>query len=405
MRTLAFLFALAAVACADEVELTNGEVIRDCKVVAEGDGYRIHKGPGSRWVARSEVKSITTAETLDDQYLKKSKDLKDDDVEGRLKLAKWCTDRGLPERAKDEYRKIIAAEPDHEDARTALGYQRHMGQWLTEEEINVAKGLVKHKGKWVTPEERDLDVALEQLKETEKKYYAEVKRWVDRLSSSDAGKVQEAKDSLGKLDDKYKVKHYVTALRSSSKGARLFAAEELRRIKDELNKTGDAAVLSAVKQLVRLNLWDESIDVRAATFRALDAIAHPQTGDCYIPYLAEESTLARMRAEDAIGHFKAVRAVPTMLVLLVRAGDTLRFIEQYEKQIAQVIKDTIVLKSGQKIIAPANVKIAPNLFDPESKRRLAEERDTIIAALRALSGQDYGADAAKWKAWYDAQKK
>jgi DNA replication initiation complex subunit (GINS family) len=303
------------------------------------------------------------------------------------------------------YQKIIAAEPDHEEARTALGYQRHQGKWLTQDEINEAQGLVRHKGKWMTPEERDLDVVLEQLKETEKKYFAEVKKWIDQVASSSEEKRKEAKESLAKLEDKFKVKYLVSGLRSSSPHLRLFAAEELRRVKDELVKTGDASVLSAVKSLARMVIWDESLDVRSASMKALGAIDHPKTADAFIPFLGEESTAARIRTEDALSQFKSLKSVPPLIQLLERTATTLAFIEQYEKQIAQVIKDSIVLKSGQKIIAPANIKISPTLFDPASKRMLAEERDAVASALRAISGQSFGPDVAKWKAWYESAKK
>jgi len=405
VRVLAALLLFALPAAADEVELVTGEVIRDCKIVAEGENYRIHKGPGSRLVNKVEVRKITYSDTPDDLYVKKAKELKDDDVAGHLKLAKWCRDMNLPARVTEEYGKVLAADPDHEEARAALGYQRHQGRWLTQDEINEAQGLVRHKGRWMTPEERDLDVVLEQLKETEKKYLSEVKKWIDQVASSSEEKRKEARESLAKLEDKYKVKYLVTGLRSSSPHLRLFSAEELRRIKDELLKTGDAGVLSAVKSLARMVIWDDSLDVRSASMKALGAIDHPKTADAFLPFLGEESTAARIRTEDCLSQFKSLRSVPPLIQLLERTTSTLAFIEQYEKQIAQIIKDSIVLKSGQKVMVPANVKISPTLFDPQSKRMLAEERDAVAAALRAISGQTFGADIPKWKAWYESAKK
>lgn len=81
--------------------------------------------------------------------------LKDDDVAGHVKLARWARDRGLKKLARRSYRKVIKAEPEHKLARRRLGYKKVAGKWLKGSALKEALGLVQYKGKWVTPDDRD----------------------------------------------------------------------------------------------------------------------------------------------------------------------------------------------------------------------------------------------------------
>ena len=175
MKTLVLFLCTASAASADEVELTSGTVIEG-KVQDLGDSIKVVKSNGSAIYPKSMVRKITPKKTVEEVYDEKSRELKDDDLDGRLKLARWCLEKKLPKEAVLEFKKVIALNPDHEEARAGAGFQKLNGKWLTEDEANEAKGLVRHKGRWMTPEQRDLDAALEEQKELDKALQAEVSR-------------------------------------------------------------------------------------------------------------------------------------------------------------------------------------------------------------------------------------
>src|SRR5688572_10458266 len=166
-RTLALWLFLAAGTRADEIELLSGTVIEG-KTEDLGDSVKVTRSGGSVVYPKSMIRKITPKKTAEEHYQERTKELKAEDVDGRLKLARWCLDRKLQKEAVAEYGKIIAAAPDHEEARLGAGFRKLGDQWVTEETYFVAKGLVRHKGRWVTPEERDLDVAIEEQKDLEK---------------------------------------------------------------------------------------------------------------------------------------------------------------------------------------------------------------------------------------------
>ncbi len=395
-----FLLVIAASAAADEVELINGDRIADCKVSDLGDSYKIEKNGISRTVAKTDVKSVEYKETREDVYRKRSTALKNDDVKGHLQLGKWCREIGLSNLAVEEFKKVVAVEPDNEDARAALGFKRHEGRWMTEDEINRANGLVKHKGRWMTPAERDLDIALDERKELERRIAVEVDKLVDRIASSDDKKRQDAIDALAQFEDQCKVKPYLSSVTRSHKQLRLFIVQELGRIKSVL---GDSA-WTAAKALARRVVWDDSESVRDAAMKSLVTIGHADTCTALAPYVAEESYGARIRAENAIGWFKDLRGMPPLIAALSRVVDTLKFVEQYENQVQQILRNQLLTKDGRRVPIPARLSLGDDAFTKEGKMRLEDERASCIESLKAISGQTFGDEAAKWRDWHEREK-
>lgn len=394
MRRLLLLLALALPAAADEVELNDGTVIEG-KVTDLGDSVRISRSGGSIVYPKSVIKRITIKKTREEEYAERAKALKDDDLDGHLTLAKWCAESRLKAESQAEYRKVLAIDPDHEEARAALGYRRHNGEWKTGDEIKQSQGYVKHKGRWMTVEERDLELSLEAQKELDRKISAEVQKQLDRAGSSKEETRREARERLAAIADPYKTKPFLAALSTSNDRLRLFVVEELGRMKEK----------SAAKPLVRRVIWDAKEEIRAAAHKSLLAIAHPDTALFLAEHLAEDSAAARMRTEEELGHFRDLRAFPAVFNVLSSAIETLKFIEQYEGQMAQFVRRQLLLRNGQRIPIPPNVRIDAESFDAQTKARLKAERDLCISTLAAFSGQNFGEDLGKWADWYRKNKK
>jgi hypothetical protein len=85
-----------------------------------------------------------------------AKGVKADDVKGLMALAQWARDNKLPKQADETLERVIKLEPDHAEARIALGFERVAGKWVKGDELQKAKGLVEYQGKWVTPEDKAL---------------------------------------------------------------------------------------------------------------------------------------------------------------------------------------------------------------------------------------------------------
>jgi len=394
MRTLALLLFAATSATADEVELTSGTVIEG-KVQDLGDSIKIVKSNGSATYPKSMIRKITPKKTVEEIYEEKSRELQEGDLDGHLKLGRWCAEKKLQKEAVAEFRKVLALNPDHEEARAGAGFQKVNGKWLTEDEASEAKGLVKHKGRWITPEQRDLDIALEEQKELDKAIQAEVLRQVSNLKSSDEKKRNDAISALGKIEDKFKAKAYIAAIPSPHRETRKFLYEELGRMKET----------AALRPLVRRSLWDEDEALRPVAFRAVQDIGHPDSALLFIPYLGEESISARIRCVDSMALFKDLRVVPALLQALDNNIDLTKSFEKEGESMTALTGRTVILPDGGSVTLPRVVKIKPSdPLDKNTRSKLQHEKQAILGTLNALTGQNFGDDLAKWRAWMERKK-
>lgn len=394
MGLLALLLLAATAACADEVELTSGAVVEG-RVEDLGDSIKLVKSNGSAVYPKSMIRKITPKKTVEEIYEDKSRELKADDLDGRLKLARWCAEKKLAKEAVAEFKKAVLLDGENEEARTGAGFQKVDGKWLTEDEANAARGLVKHKGRWVTPEQRDLDLALEEQKELDKALQAEVGRQLANLKSNDEKKRADAVAALAKIDDKHKAKQFIAAIPSPNREVRKFLYQELGRMKEA----------AAIRPLVRRSLWDEDEDLRPVAYRAVQDIGHPDTALFYVPFLAEESISARIRCVDAMGIFKDFRVVPALCQALDNNVELTKMYDREGEQMQQVAGRVVVLSDGSSVQLPRLVRVRPHdPLDKNSRSKLQQEKAMIINTLGTITGQSFGDDTAKWRAWLERKK-
>jgi zinc protease len=140
---------------ADVIKLKSGGTITGKIVQKSEQDITVKTQSGaSVTISMDEIESVLTDEELQKKCEERFAGAKTAD--DFYKLGEWCESVGLLERAKTAYGKAIELDPNNEGARLKLGYKKHEGKWLSEEEYNVkVKGLIKYKDKWVTPEEKE----------------------------------------------------------------------------------------------------------------------------------------------------------------------------------------------------------------------------------------------------------
>lgn len=67
-----------------------------------------------------------------EEYAKRAKEVKDNDAEGHFNLGLWCMKNGLAPfpPAREEFEKVVAIDPDHEEAQKILGWKKEEGKWV-----------------------------------------------------------------------------------------------------------------------------------------------------------------------------------------------------------------------------------------------------------------------------------
>ena len=100
-----------------------------------------------------------------------------DTAEGQWKLAQWCQEHQLSAQRKKHLQRVIELDPNHVEARHALGYGRIKGEWVNQDEKMAAEGYQRYKGGWKTSQEIELLESKHKQDLVTKEWYRKIKLW------------------------------------------------------------------------------------------------------------------------------------------------------------------------------------------------------------------------------------
>jgi HEAT repeats len=333
-------------------------------------------------------------------YQEKAAALAGTDAAGHYLLALWCDQQGLEDQARLEFEKVISLEPDHRGARRGLGYMEHQGNWLTHDEAMRAKGLVKHEGVWMLPEEVNLLLLPEAEKERIREENARARKLLLTMAKGEPRVQRMAVKALAGIEDAVKVDPLAYALRYPAEFVRVYAAEELGRIKDR----------RALKPLVYRSLIDPSEAVRNTALASVAKFEDPNLLAPYVQAMFAESPELRNNAARAVAQLGDPRGIQYLVYRLSAHGGghtrshiylatQISFIQDFDVEVAQTafIADPIVgIVQEGKIL---DVRVIATSRDAEFV-----ERKVIRGALKRMTGQDFGEDPVAWNKWWNENK-
>lgn len=152
------VFSFSPLQAEDVIKLYNGGVVSGEIIDETDDDVTIRTKRGNlQVISRADIYSVErTGSNLDELQTRQSA-LRRFDVDGHLKLAQWALEKELLAEARSLFEKVIDLDPDHLEAREALGYRRYDGEWYTEDAyMQDVLGMVRWEDRWVTPEEKGL---------------------------------------------------------------------------------------------------------------------------------------------------------------------------------------------------------------------------------------------------------
>ena len=196
----------ATTSLGDEVRLRNGATLEGT-VREEGTMVYVDVGSGEIGIDRSQVVSIHRPEQAIDEYDRRLEALRPDDLEGRYQLAIWARQSGLGARSERLFRSVLERDPNHEGARTALGFIPFKGGWLTPDQHKAAIGLVRVNGEWMPADaaERlrrsEQEVALAKLREANEQSRQEEELARERSRLGLQGRALDELIRQGRLDN------------------------------------------------------------------------------------------------------------------------------------------------------------------------------------------------------------
>ena len=296
-------------------------------------------------------------------------------VENHLFWAKWCTDRQLPEQAKTHWQQILEIDPDHTDARAILGYRQTPTGWEHPRDKLERRGLIQYQGRWRTHYEIEVENILENNKNEADFWKRTISTLYRRLPNPQAE----------------------TELLSIRNPAAFVPIRDI--LVRELNPQ---------RRIMLLRLLLQIPDARALQLVAGWAI-RPDEPSENIRKMCVEELLNRVKDQPEIRvHMISVyrstlraNADPKVINL---AAQVLGEIGGYEAvpELIEVLQTTRI----ETIQAPVpTYSMGPGRSGfgqggGPTTRVVSVDNQTVQAALRRLTGKDFGFDRAAWQNWY-----
>ena len=328
---------------------------------------------GERRVEKESVVAQKSSTELRDRYKKKRQGIAEKDVEGHLKLARWCRTQGLTSGLDEELEIVLKRDPARSGAWEMLRSDAPHYQ--------LAKKNPHSRQKRARWERAQVDLL-----------FAAIKRKKTDFVRAGLVKVQ-----LSALPIELQVTAAIQKAERGTKYQRWVGVQQL----------GETKNVRRVKTLYRVALTDQTWQVRRMAVHSLKLQDDGSTFRPFVKALVKHPNIAaRMNAAQALGFLGDKRAVAPLVRALKRAGEgrvahsnissinQIAYVKDYDVEVAQtafiadplvdIVLDGLVLDIG--------------LVSASAQRRVYGR------ALSRLTGADFGEHRKPWLNWWRANK-
>jgi hypothetical protein len=378
---VAFLVVLAA-------PLARGDIfILEAGGLIEGEWLNRDEQPLSRYEIRrgdvrmtlplGQVREAIRQSPVELEYARRAPTVSDT-VEAQWELAEWCRKSALPKQREVHLRRIVELDPNHQQARYALGYRFVRGEWTTVADARRRDGYELYRGKWRTPQEIEILESGSRNELAEKEWLRKLRLWRRELDDRDKAKL--AHDSILAIKDPIAVQPL----------GEFFSRERVRSVKalyvDAL--TGIKS-REALQVIVERSLEDPDEEVFHLCLSKLVQLDAPHIADPFVAALKDNNNARVNRAAIALGRLNDKSAISPLIDALITTHR--RVINNGPGADATTTTFTnsgALLKKGE----GAELQIAH------------VQNQAVLDALSKLTGVDFGFDQRAWRYWHAQEK-
>lgn len=327
-----------------------------------------------------EVKRQTAAEMKYDQVRLSYADT----VEGQWKLAEWCRENRLSKHRRTHLERIIELEPNHAEARHALGYSQIQGRWTTQDDLMKENGYVRYAGKWMLPQE--VEILEQQRKETlaQKDWGTKLKRWSNWLNTD---KADQAVENIKAIDDPFAAKALARNLDNDQRrDVRLMYIAALGRINAP----------PGLDALVNVSLNDGDEEIRAAALEQIVTRQYKPAVGKYVQALRSKDNAVVNRAAAGLHQMKDPAAIGPLIDALVTT-------HTFHIQKGQPGQTSATFGTGANAGAGGGFSFGGGGVDVQKQK--IENRSVLFALTSLAPDVNFNYDVRAWKYWYAAQRK
>jgi HEAT repeat protein len=338
-------------------------------------------------IARSQISKIDTVTDAVAEYQKRAR-TSPDTVDAHWQLAEWCREHKLREERRQHLDRILELNPNHADARAALGFHQKDGQWMNRDDVMASRGLVLFDGKYVTPQQVELLKQQKEAKVTQADWtnrIEQLRRW---LVGRRPDKANQAHTEIQAIQDPQAAEAVVATLRREND-------PQLKRLWIET-----AARLNshaAIDALVNLSLYDSDDEIRHQCLEYLIKSRRPGLVTPYIRALKDKDNVIINRAGAALGQIGDRDAIGPLIDALI-TKHKVKVSDANPDQHAYTFSNEGGAGAGGGSFSFGG---SGPQFVVQSVRNRA-----VLDALIALSGNaNFEYDQVQWRGWLAAQAK
>lgn len=432
-RTLVFVVAIAigtAALCRGDVfHLKNGGSVEGALVEQDAENYMVRTTVGIATLPINSVDRIEKKPTILDEYEQRRGQM-EDTVAAHLALAQWCAEQDYTAGWRTHLKAALRLDPDCAPAREALGYVQVDGKWVKKSRLEKAaatqpadsaasqpSGAASEKAAEKASEkssdnaedaddlEQPEDQNSELVRAIQGQWYRQIRAIREqKLESANPRRVQEGRDKIMAIDDPLAVRPMVRALGEGGAAARGVLLEALSRFSND-EATVNIAVLAIV---------DPEETIRHDALVELKRRDDPRVSLQFRKGLYSKNDELVRRAAIGIGVLRDKSAVPDLIELLTAQRTKLVEISTraFFREMFGVFTSryNYTTGSGQTIGYFPTVEVnSPGfhnvIVDRDYQyRHVTVYRTEVLEALRGITGQNFGFDAADWRRWYEEQQ-
>ncbi len=372
---LLVLLGPLGIAAADTVELRSGGRVEGQvkRVEQERAPYAVVQVSENLRIAIPESQISRVAESAELAEYRRLAGEAGENAEKHLELSRWCNANTLPTQRRFHLRRVISLEPDHVEARAALGYVAHDGRWIRFSQLQQMRGMISVNGTYQLP-------AAVALKESRDANTVKVKQWIREIEKlriavlRGGDKARQASASLAAIDDPNAAVAMAKELTRSPLQPRELRSFWLERLEAFANSP-------ALEALVMTGLYDPDSVIQEKALEALQRLSPSTALANYLQLLRSNDNVTVRRAAIALSYFP-------------------------DPEIAFSLVDALVTQ--HKRVTPANGRTDVG-FGSDGRSGLTTggkastvvasiENPPVLALLRTLEPDvDYGYNEARWR--------
>jgi len=399
LTVVAAILMMPLVAGADIFHLRGGGKIEGEILQHTGEVIILRVGSGEIGLATSLIERHEKAPSPMQQYGERSAAAANT-APGHVELARWCSRKLLSEQARKHFQLALQLDGDNAAARRALGYVKRDGGWQTARQARELK------------ETREADKTVRNHQ-----FRFRSKQWAGRLRQLSRGPLSQwqysdqfskARDEVLAIDDPAAVEPLRNILgKHKQEPARLVAVEAIGRI------GGDDAALALLDMLTD----DPDEEVYTRSRKMLSRLRSEKAHLAMSNIVRKGGEVARNRVAAAAADAGLTNTVPSLIRSLITLETRVIRHETIQSQRAWIMHGTLYgyVADVEPVVAEAAVAFNPIIgyivsgaildvratMEPWSERiTMTVKHPEVLAALRRITGQNFGYDIRAWRRWY-----